>query len=492
MRKTIVAGVAALAIGGCGELGALAEALRAGLDKGHVNALAYQLTSDLIELETISSGLSGLAGQQVQLNISIGAAPIAAAPGFRTLSTCVGSEGVDHTYEETKDDYGAGQEEARADMAITYRCVEGAMVVKKFEADIVYKDGGTGSILAVEEADGSQDGDLLTDFAEMTVVRNFPQKDARASITLHTLMNFGGGFDAPLPGRERTFKYAEATIKMRSGATIYQEANPTTPVAEGAEPESGMFTRELTFVGGPVTRRIEEVEIESAGKGTFEELTDFRDGTYSSRSAAIDGDRVKLEETRRNGVEKSGQLNLTTGDFSFQTTFPAGHEIFTITESGTWKKGAAKRSYSRRVSYNDPTREPEALDVEVSVQDGNTLRATFSYDAGDNYLTGDAAITREATRTTSRVTLENGLGDEVVVEEVRYPDGTAEQQYAKDYSSTQNVNPDETGQFAFAADGSGTGSVVVYAADYDVSESYVTYDVTIAADGAVQIRQVPN
>jgi hypothetical protein len=74
----------------------------------------------------------------------------------------------------------------------------------------------------------------------------------------------------------------------------------------------------------------------------------------------------------------------------------------------------------------------------------------------------------------------NAAGDKATLDGVKYADGSAKLHFTLDLVATE-VNPDQEGDFDFAADGTGTGTITV-------SENGVTKTVTLTvkADGSAQ------
>jgi hypothetical protein len=491
MKKLITAGIAALTLFGCGALLDSLEQLRASLEKGSVNKLAHDISSGLLDVQDLTGGLQGLAPKLGQAGAGVGRAPsFASAPGLQFVLTehqCTEAQlGKTVTVSFQKTDYPQSAEEKSAGIVVTQHCkdLEGirVLVSSRVEADILYKDGGTGTMLVVEYADETTDSNVLTGNTYLTAKRYFPEGDKRVSIALEAIVDTGGDWDNP--PRDKTWSWGKFTLSMSDGTLAVVEVQPDEPIIDGEEMVKGTASRIVTHAAGPVTMTTEKAVLTDVDVGVYDLVRYYRDGAVDTVHVEADGQKLTLVAQGRDGFTREGEVDLITGVYAVVTIFPAGHAIEKVEESGTWRRRAPTGTYLRVVTFvSGRTTRLDMASIQIS---GKSLNASFTYHdtQGPVELTGVLEIKRNDSATLVNLILINAAGDQAKFEQVHYADGSSVQKYEKDIQATAQ-NPDETGVFSFAVDGSGSGTVVVYKDD----GATVTYQVTIIGNTSVNVLE---
>lgn len=486
MKKILVV---ALAIVGtsCGGI-KLPQDVREALKKGAVNHTAHTFASGLLDVDSLAGGIHALT-PNVDVGTSLTLAPaLRGAPGLAPEPCSLPGQHLRITGD--KNDYRADQDEKSAKLTIDATCIAGYWQPTTVHADVTYKDGGSGTIHIIEDPEDTRDENVLTGFVKVTGERNFPANDERAKIEIEARLDLGGDFDYPT--RPRFAKYLRLIVTMRNGAVVDGEILPEQPIEEGKDMVKGIAKRTTRHASGPITMTTEIAEVKGQDIGTYELVHLYAHGEKDTVHVEADGNTVKLIATGHDGYQREGKFNKADGSFELTTTFPATSPIEKIEESGTWKKQAGTGSYKRHVYFRNGRE--EELELEKVMIAANSLSGTFKYEvrpastegeaAKPEKLSGDIKIVKSELDITIDVTITNETGDTATLHEVRYPDGTSKQNYTKDVKATF-VNPDERGEFTFAADGSGTGTVTVQT-DNGVT---VTFQVTIDAHGNVTATQ---
>ncbi len=482
MKKGMVLGVALLAgVTGCGDL--IQDALerhQGALEKGLVNVFARDLTSGILEIKGLAGGIESLA-PGLETGGGFGLAPaMSAAPGLRPMfgELCLSAGSVTFP----KNDYAAIADEKSAEITLKYTCDgNGGYIYYQVDAAIQYKDGGNGT-LHVEEleyAGAATDGNVLDGWSHVVNTRNFPANDERESVVGELIVDFGGDFEKPT--KPRKYAHYEHVVTMRNGTVVTAEVTPQTPLTDGQDMSQGEARRTITHAAGDVTMTTEVAVITGKDIGTFDGNRYYADGKADTMHVESDGTNISIAAAGRDGFEREGSVNLSSGAYEVTTTFPEPHVIDTVFEEGIWRRNAGNGTYHRIITFRDG--ETTELDVPSIRVVGNTLTAEFTHtDRDDTVITGRLTVVEAATQ--HQVTLEvyNVLGDSATVEMTYYPDGTSRQAYEKDFKDTTQ-NPDEEGTFTFAADGSGTGTVTVY----DDAGGKSVYQVSVDATGKVTI-----
>lgn len=483
MKKVILAGAVAAALTGCGALDELAKqaARLAKLNAGKVTATGYGLAKNLVEVQQLSGGIAGLAPSLSESGAGVSFAPAARmAPGFRpaaeTLCNWTGRAvtTVTETYPAPE------KEEDSAEITLHVYCKDFVSYPKvtTASAKTTYKDGSTGTT-SVFEIDVNDD--LTTGFNSLTVNRYFPTTDKRERFMFHAEVDLLGSWETP-----NLWRYGKYEIVMRDGTQVTAEVKPTNPVKDGEDFTSGTASRTVVHAGGDIKLTSETAEITGKDKGSYTLVNEYRDGTKDNIKVTADGVQVTLDAKGHDGYTRTGSLQLASGEYELVTTFPANMPIAKVTESGKWHKNATQGTYDRTIEWaNGRTTETK---VTANVN-GTTIEATFSHedvvdDDKSDRISGKLTIDRRPSEIQVDLEISNDNGDKAVLQGMLYADGTASLTYTKDLKETAGVNPDEEGTFTFAADGSGTGTVIAH----DEGGS-TTYNVIVNADGTGTITE---
>lgn len=482
MKKMILAGAVAAALTGCGALDELAKqaARLAKLNAGQVTATGYGLAKNLVEVQQLSGGIAGLAPSLSESGSGVGFAPAASfAPGFRPAAEVM-CNWTGRTVTTVTETYPAEKEEDSAEITLHVYCKDFTSYPKvtTATAETKYKDGSTGTT-HVYEIDVNDD--LTTGFDSLTIHRYFPTSDKRESFMFQAEVDLLGSWDYP-----NMWRYGKYEIVMRDGTQVTAEIKPTAPVKDGEDFTSGTASRTTVHAAGDIKLTSETAELTGKDEGSFTLVNEYRDGTKDNITVTADGVQVTLDAKGHDGYTRTGSLQLASGDYELVTTFPANMPIAKVTESGKWHKNATQGTYDRTIEWADGRTTETKVTANVT---GTTIEATFSHEDvvdGDksDRISGKLTIDRRPTEIQVDLEVSNDDGDKAELTGILYADGTASLTYSKDLKETAGINPDEEGTFAFAADGSGEGTVIAH----DDGGS-TTYHVKIEADGTGTITE---
>lgn len=484
MKKIILAGAVAAALTGCGALEDLANqaARLAKLNPGKITATGYGLAKNLVDVQKLSGGVAGLAPSLSDSGSGVSFAPAARfAPGFRpaaeTLCTWSGRTvtKVDETYPAPEKE----EESAKITLHVYCKDTFSYPKVTTASAETKYKDGSTGTTYAYEL---DVNDDLATGFDSLTVNRYFPTSDKRERFTFHAEVDLLGDWEAP-----NAWRYGKFEVVMRDGTQVTAEIKPTAPVKDGEDFTSGTASRTTVYAaGGPLKLTSETAELTGKDEGSYTLVNEYVDGTKDNITVTADGNQVTLDATGHDGYTRQGTLQLASGEYELVTAFPANMPIAKVTESGKWHKNATQGTYDRTIEWADGHTTETKVTANVN---GSVITATFTHedivdsDKSDR-ISGTLTIDQRPTETRVDLEISNDDGDKAVLEGVIYADGTATLSYTKDLKETPTVNPDEEGNFTFAADGSGSGTVIAHD-----DGGATTYNVVINADGTGSISE---
>lgn len=479
MKRILSAGLVALSMSGCGIVNEIVDELNqlSRLNAGSVTATAYQLTDGVIEVKKLSGGIQGLApglggqGGGVAFAPALSLAPATAATTWTCDNDLVG------TVTNPKKDYLPAQEEAEADITLSFECTKNEQArILALSADVTYKDGSTGTTVVVEiDGDDASPSDLLNGWSRLTLKRYYPEPDKRAFASFEAELDMEGSFDDG-----NLWRYGKHVVEMRSGAKVTAEIIANTPVRDGEDFVDGTATRTVEHAEGEIKTTTESAEITGKDTGTYSLVNEYANGTKDEITVTADGQVVTLDAKGHNGFTRTGSLDLVSGDFELVTTFPAGMPITKVTETGTWQKNATSGEYNRKVEFADGRVAESQIRANVN---GDTITATFTHE--DNTADGDTSdkvdgslvLTQSPFGTLVKFEISNAQGDKATLDGTKYADGSAVLHYTKDLKDTA-ANPDEEGTFSFNADGSGQGVITVKS-----DRGTATVTVTVNKDG---------
>lgn len=478
MKKLLVAVLAAASLSACGLAEEIAKLQAGKLDAAKVSATGYTLAKSIQDVQSLSGGLNGLVPKMSDGG-GVGLAPaMRLAPSLAPLANeqcpATGSFPQVVTYTETKETFPAEAEETKTVTSINLLCNSAGAAPYVISAHVEgwYKDDSTAVANAVEldASDITTKDDLLAGLSGLVYTRYFAEGDERKQFTLELDIDFDGAMEAP-----NLLHRGKFTVAMRNGTTVVAEVIPETPLADGEEFTQGTATRTTTYAEGDLKITTETAEVTGKDIGTYHVVNEYADGTKDDVTISSDGNVITLSATGHDGYTRSGSLQLASGAYSLVTSFPQGSPIQTVTESGTWHKGSTSGTYARTVVWADGHTSQSNATITVGE---NSLSATFKHEENINdgsvsdAITGKIDIIKKADlSTTLTIEVSNGDGDKAVLDGVKYADGTAKLHFTLDLVATPE-NPDQEGDFIFAADGTGTGKITV-------KEAGVTKELTL-------------
>jgi len=246
---------------------------------------------------------------------------------------------------------------------------------------------------------------------------------------------------------------------------------PDEPIGPGEEPCGAEAEHDVWYSEDWwVVHVLREVDVECDGPDTLHVLMEFRDGSSYERWIIWDDDgNAEVTENRVDGTVVSGTWNATTGDYTINTTFPAGSDPTAREQRGqvqegsveawdilTWTDGRPDTTFFS--GQGDET----AFDAEGFKVKGD-LREEFTLEyQEDALLAGTWARNDGAEGEFTIETLEGGSQHVTFASEAPAEPG----------------EPSIEGEIWVAPDGSGTGTVRI--TQYGQT---VTYEITFGPDG---------
>jgi hypothetical protein len=282
--------------------------------------------------------------------------------------------------------------------------------------------------------------------------------------------------------------------RFKSGRLVAEEKGSFVPdpYLPGNEPTGGVLQSEITYNSSSfIQKTTARLEYHAGTGGSFSKETEFADDKTSSESVTFNEDGTgSFSETRRDGTSVAGTFDSADedgqGGYTLTTTFRAGHDPASISESGTFAINAADSTlngtFEREVRFRDGRVESE----EVSIQQtrvGDLLSTSLNVDKSDG---SHGFINIVETPDVDQVSGEWTNVDEtfVVFTAESYPDDSAHldfKVYESEAAFENSVPPILSGLFDFYPDGSGSGVI---------TEGDKSYNVTINPDGSVVIEPV--
>ncbi len=351
---------------------------------------------------------------------------------------------------------------------------EGDEVFHRLANTVHWKSGAEQT--AVIEAAG---GGAIVNGSEVTLTATFtaaPGNPWLESVEDHIRANLGEledeGDDLLLEiGRVSTFDGQTAEGDSPSATVTF---TPEDPVGVGEEPCGGNFEEEIFYAAGWWLQHAQrQVEISCAGAGSYHLHLDFLDGSSLDRTITWDGaGAATLTESRPDGVSVEGEFNESSGEYSVITTFAAGSDPVSREQTGTILPGslAARDEFFWQDDHADYRTFTATETAEGWTATGQHVKGglteTFSVTGTASTLTGEWSRTAAGVNASGEYTLEAlDAGGAHLVFSAR--DTLAE------------GNPSAVGDFWYAADGSGHGTLV-----YTQFGHTVTYNVSWTGDGA--------
>jgi len=350
--------------------------------------------------------------------------------------------------------------------------VDGDEVMHRFAHTVHFRNGAEHE--AVIEAVG---GGAIVDGSEVTIVATHTAAPANPWLesVVDTIRGNLGVLTDEMDdllleiGRVSTFD-GETASGDSPTATVH--FLPEEPVGVGEEPCGGEFTEEIFYAAGWwLQHALRELDINCDGSGSYHLLLEFLDGSTFERTITWTGGVATLSETRPNGTTVAGTFNENTGQYSVVTTFPAGSDPMSREQTGTVQEGSITARDERfwqddHADYRTFTATRTAAGWTASGQCvlGDSTE-NFSVTGSEGLLEGEWSRTAPGVNASGEYTLEAlDAGGAHLVFSAR--DTLAE------------GNPSAEGDFWYAADGSGHGTVTI--TQFGVT---VTYEVTWDGDG---------
>lgn len=281
--------------------------------------------------------------------------------------------------------------------------------------------------------------------------------------------------------------------RYRPGQLIDEEKGSFEPdaYAPGSEPKGGVLNSEITYSSSSfISRTNARFEFHEGQGGSYSKESIFSDGK-SSREAAtfnVDGTGTFSQE-RRDGTQVEGTFDSAeedgAGSYSQTTTFPAGHDPVSISESGDFTIDASDStingSFEREVTYQDRTESESVIVNQTLVGEVKTTTLTVENSDGSNGF-----INIVESPDVDQVSGEFTNADEtfVIFSAQSYSDGSSHLKlklYASEVAFEAGEEPIVCGEFDLYPDGSGHG---------EVREGDKTYEITINPDGSVTVKEV--
>ncbi len=282
--------------------------------------------------------------------------------------------------------------------------------------------------------------------------------------------------------------------RFKSGRLIKEEDGSFVPdpYLPGSEPTGGVLESEITYNSSSFIQETKaRFEYHQGTGGSYSKETKFSDGKSSSESVTFNEDGTgSFSHTRRDGTSIVGTFDSADEDgqgaYTLTTTFRAGHDPASISESGEFTINFADSTlngtFEREVRFRDNHMESESVSVQQT-RAGDLLSTSLNVDKSDG---SHGFINIVETPDVDQVSGEWTNVDETFVtfNAESYADGSAHlefKQYASEAAFENQQPPILSGVFDFYPDGSGSGVI---------SEGDKSYNVTINPDGSVVIEPV--
>ncbi|MFQ5638801.1 MAG: hypothetical protein ACE5IR_12485 [bacterium] len=259
----------------------------------------------------------------------------------------------------------------------------------------------------------------------------------------------------------------------------------------GTEPTGGTLTSDISYSSSSfLTRTGARFEYHEGSGGSYSKESVFNDNSKSLEEVTFkeDGTGTLLEQ-RRDGTKIEGEFDSADddgeGSFSLTTTFPAGHDPVSVSESGSYVVNAADStisgSFEREVTNLDGSKDSEK--VTITQQRLNDVFSTRLDVENSDGSRGFIEITETPDVEDISGEWRNADGTFETFAAQGYSDGSAHLEgkvYTSEADFKSRADPVATFVFDFYPDGSGNGVV---------TEGDKTYDVTINPDGSVDIKE---
>jgi hypothetical protein len=350
--------------------------------------------------------------------------------------------------------------------------VEGDEVMHRFMHTVHWRSGAENE--SVIEAVG---GGAIVDGSEVTIVATHTAAPSNLWLesVVDTIRGNLGVLDDPMDdllleiGRVSTF---DGVTALGDSPTATITFVPEEPVGVGEEPCGGEFTEAIYYAAGWwLQHSLRVLDINCDGSGSLHVHLDFLDGTSLDRTITWDAGVATLSEIRPNGISVQGTWNEATGEYSVVTTFPAGSDPMSREQTGTHQAGSV--TGRDEFFWQDDHADYRTFTATRTAQGWNAtgqrvlaqMTETFSLNGSEGLLEGEWSRTATGVNASGEYTLEAlEAGGAHLVFSAR--DTLAE------------GNPSAEGDFWYAADGSGHGTVA-----YTQFGQTVTFQVQWNGDG---------
>lgn len=350
--------------------------------------------------------------------------------------------------------------------------LEGDEVMHRFAHTVHFRNGAENQ--SVIEA---VSGGAIVDGSEVTIVATHTAAPANLWLesVVDTIRGNLGILDDEMDdllleiGRVSTFD-GETASGDSPTATI--SFIPEEPVGVGEEPCGGEFTEEIFYAAGWwLQHALRELDINCDGSGSLHVHLDFLDGSSLDRTITWTGGVATLSEIRPNGVTVQGTFNEGTGQYSVITTFPAGSDPMSREQTGTVQENSLTARDERfwqddHADYRTFTATRTAQGWTATGQRvlGDSTE-TFNVTGSEGLMEGEWARTAPGVAASGEYALE------------ALDAGGAHLTFSARDTLAEG-NPSAEGDFWYAADGSGHGTVT-----YTQFGHTVTYQVQWNGDG---------
>jgi hypothetical protein len=274
--------------------------------------------------------------------------------------------------------------------------------------------------------------------------------------------------------------------RYRSGQLISEERGgfEPDPYPRGTEPTGGVLTNHITYSSSSnITSTDARLEFHEGEGGSYTKTSDFADGTTLDESVTFNEDGTgTFAVTKRDGTQEVGTFDSAdedgSGSYSKTTTFPAGNDPVSISESGTFtinpSDSTISGTFEKELTYQDGRVVKEKATVNQTMV-GNVRTTTINAEAED----GHGFITITETDHVDQISGEWTTAEEqfLVFTAQSYPDGSAYLEfklYSNEVAFENGEGPIATGTIEFYPDGSANGTV---------TEGDTQYQVTVDSDG---------
>ncbi len=353
--------------------------------------------------------------------------------------------------------------------------VEGDEILYSLEATVHWRSDAEHHAVLVEPNGGAIEDDTIVEARGTFTAAPANQWLEAVNDTIHVQMGDLETEDDDLLHDARRRAVFDGVASDGGSPRNYVRFIPDEPVPPGEEPCGGEAMQDIWYPQNWwLVHMLREADIECDGSGSLHVLMEMRDGTSYERWITWDGTGgAAITENRADGTAVTGTFDESTGEYSLQTTYPAGHDPVARDQHGQVQEGSVEAW--EIVTWADA--HPDTTYFS-SVGDEASFDATGYRVDGD--LREDYTLSAQADGTQHGTWSRNdGATAEYTLDKLA---GGGAHLVFEAENPSEPGEPSVEGEVWFAPDGSGTGTVT-----YTQYGNTVTYEIVFGPDGTSEL-----